>query len=367
MADAPTTAKRGQTPRKPRKQVHPARRWAVRILKWGGIAAIVVLIAGVIAAGVIYKNTKIPDPNKEFQTNTTFVTYADGSPPMGNFAIQNRQSIPYAEMPESMKQAVVAAENQTFWTDRGYSVTGMIRAALTIAQGGDVQGGSTITQQYIKILYLTSDRTFTRKFKELFLAAKMGNEVPKEHILEGYLNTIYFGRGAYGVQAAAKAYFNVDAKDLTVQQSAFLTTVLNNPSAFDPSVPENQQRIMDRYRYVLQSMAQMGNITMDEANQMAEKLPDFPDIPVNERYRGPKGYLMKMVENELAAQGIDQASLYGGGLTVTTTIDPTAQDAAVATAEKYNAQVVKNADKKELQNPKLLHPAIASVDNNTGA
>lgn len=362
MADASTPkAKRG----KPAKQVHPVRRWSVRIGRVLGIAVVVTLIGGLIAAGVIYANTKIPDPNKEFQTNTTFVTYADGSP-MGNFAIQNRQSIPYEEMPESMKQAVVAAENQTFWTDRGYSITGMMRAAITIAQGGEVQGGSTITQQYIKILYLTSDRTFTRKFKELFLAAKMGNEVPKEEILEGYLNTIYFGRGAYGIQAAAKAYFNVDAKDLTVQQAALLTTVLNNPSAFDPSVEANQERVMDRYRYVLQSMAETGAITMDEANQMATELPELPDIPLNERYRGPKGYLMKMVEDELAAQGIDQATLYGGGLTVTTTIDPTAQDAAVATAEKYDAQVAKNARNADLRDPNLLHPAIASVDNETG-
>ena len=98
-----------------------------------------------------------------------------------------------------------------------------------------LQGGSTITQQYIKILYLNSEQTLTRKFRELFLAYKINKEMSKEQILEGYLNTIYFGRGAYGIQAASKAYFDIDAKDLTVPQAAVLASVVNNPSLFDPA------------------------------------------------------------------------------------------------------------------------------------
>ena len=111
-------------------------------------------------------------------------------------------------MPDTMKQAIVAAENRTFWTDRGISIRGMIRAGWAIARGEDLQGGSTITQQYIKILYLNSERTLTRKFREIFLAYKLSKELTKEEILEGYLNTIYFGHGAYGVQAASRAYFD---------------------------------------------------------------------------------------------------------------------------------------------------------------
>ena len=110
-------------------------------------------------------------------------------------------------MPETMKQAIVAAENRTFWTDKGISIRGMIRAGWAIARGEDLQGGSTITQQYIKILYLDSERTVTRKFREIFLAYKINKELTKEEILEGYLNTIYFGHGAYGLQAASRAYF----------------------------------------------------------------------------------------------------------------------------------------------------------------
>lgn len=345
------------------KNVGPVRKWTVRILKGGTVALLLAMIAGVIGIGVVYTTTDLPDPNAEFQANTSFVTFSDGSP-MGNFAIQNRQSIPYDQMPQSMKDAAIAAENRTFFSDRGISVTGMIRAAVTIASGGEMQGGSTITQQYIKILYLNSERTFDRKFKELFLAVKMGRQMPKEEILAGYLNTIYFGRGAYGIQAASKAYFNIDAAQLTVPQAAFLATVLNNPGAFDPSDPENMPRIMDRYRYVLGGMGEMGKLTPAEVAQYSEALPEFPEIPLNRRYAGPKGYLMKMVEQELATKGFSQTQISGGGLKIVTTFDPKAQDAAVAAAQKYTAMASNNARPKA--DPNKLHVAIASVDNATG-
>ncbi|MDO5683790.1 MAG: transglycosylase domain-containing protein, partial [Propionibacteriaceae bacterium] len=346
-----------------RKDVGPVRLWAVRIAKGTAVAVLLAMIAGVVGIGVIYSTTEIPDPNADFQANTSFVTYADGSP-MGNFAIQNRQSIPYDKMPQTMKDAAIAAENRTFWSDRGISVTGMLRAAFTIARGGEMQGGSTITQQYIKILYLNSERTFERKFKELFLAVKMGRETSKEQILEGYLNTIYFGRGAYGIEAASKAYFNVNAEQLTIPQAAFLATVLNNPGAFNPSDPDNHDRIMARYGYVLDGMAEMGTISREQQAEYAKELPTFPEVPLNRRYSGPNGYLMKMVENELGARGFSETQISGGGLKIVTTIDPTAQKAAVATAQKYTEMSAENAPTP--QDPKNLHVAIASIDNATG-
>ncbi|WP_432559445.1 transglycosylase domain-containing protein [Granulicoccus sp. GXG6511] len=350
-------------PARKRKAVGPVRLWSVRVLKGATVALLLAMIAGVAAAGVIYSTTEIPDPNADFQANTSFVTYRDGSP-MGNFAIQNRQSIPYAQMPQTMKDAAIAAENRTFWSDRGISVTGMIRAAIKIAAGGEMQGGSTITQQYIKILYLNSERTFERKFKELFLAVKMGRQTPKEEILEGYLNTIYFGRGAYGIQAASKAYFNVSADQLTVPQAAFLATVLNNPAAYNPSEPENEERIMIRYRYVLDGMAEMGTITREQEAEYAKSLPEFPDVPLNRRYAGPNGYLMKMVENELAARGFSETQISGGGLRIVTTFDPVAQQGAVDTAQKYTLLAANNAPRS--QDPNKLHVAISSIDNATG-
>ena len=118
-----------------------------------------------------------------------------------------------------MKDAVVAAENRRFWTDKGIDPKGILRAAFSNARGNSTQGASTITQQYVKILYLTQERSLTRKIKEAFLSLKIQRQRSKEEILEGYLNTIYFGRGAYGVQAAAQAYFDVKAKDLTLARA----------------------------------------------------------------------------------------------------------------------------------------------------
>ncbi|MBM7798997.1 membrane peptidoglycan carboxypeptidase [Microlunatus panaciterrae] len=339
------------------------RKWAGRIFKSVAILAALCLVAGAAVVVIGYRTTSTPDANKDFTTNTTFVYYGDGKSQLGSFAIQNRQSIPLKEMPDSIKQAVVSAENRTFWTDPGFSISGMIRAAWRIARGGTLQGGSTITQQYIKIMYLSQDQTITRKFKELLIAAKVGRTVPKEKILEDYLNTIYFGRGAYGVQAASQAYFDIDAKDLTVPQAAVLTSVLNNPSYFDPAVDDaNTPRLLERYRYVINSMAETKAITPAEAQKYAEKLPKFPKVSINERYGGSKGFLLKMVERELINAGLDQGEISGGGLKVITTFDKSSQKAAEKSAKKYTKQAAKAAGKKSSN----LHAAIASVEVGTG-
>ena len=339
------------------------RRIVVRTLQVIGILTALGLVAGVAIVAIGYSTTKLPDPNADFNTATSFVYYNDGKSQLGTFAIQNRQPLAYKDMPDNMTEAIVAAENRTFWTDKGISIRGMARAAWVIARGGTLQGGSTITQQYIKILYLNSGQTLSRKFKELFLAYKINNELSKEQILEGYLNTIYFGRGAYGIQAASKAYFDKNAKNLTVPEAAVLASVVNNPSLFDPGVSEdNIPRLTERYHYVLSSMAEMGYISYDEAAKYAAALPKFPDVPTNERYGGPKGFLLKMVERELTAAGFDAGQISGGGLQITTTFDKKSQDAAVKSAQKYTKQAADAAGKKASK----LHAAIASVEVGTG-
>jgi membrane peptidoglycan carboxypeptidase len=340
----------------------PRRRWLRRILITIGALTLLGLISATAVVVIGYTTTTRPDANADFNTATTFVYYNDGKSELGNFAIQNRTPLTFDKMPETMKQAAVAAENRTFWTDKGISIRGMIRAAWTIARGGDVQGGSTITQQYIKILYLNSDRTLTRKFRELLLAYKINKEMTKEEILAGYLNTIYYGHGAYGVQAASKEYFGIDAKKLTVRQAAFLATVVNNPSMYDPSDEDNQDRILSRYRYVLHSMAEMGNITPEQEASLAQKLPKFPKTPANQRYGGPKGFLMKMVERELGAAGFDSSQISGGGLKISTTFDKDAQQAAIEAAQKFTKQSARAAGRKASK----LHAALASVDVNSG-
>jgi membrane peptidoglycan carboxypeptidase len=344
------------------KTTKSGRRWVRGILLTIGGLTILGMISAMAVVVYGYSTTKLPAANAEFNTATTFVYYNDGKSELGDFAIQNRTPLSFAKMPETIKQASVAAENRTFWTDKGISIRGMIRAAWKIARGQDVQGGSTITQQYIKILYLNSERTMKRKFRELFLAYKISKKMSKEDILAGYLNTIYFGHGAYGVQAASKEYFDIDAKRLSVPQAAFLATVVNNPSMYDPEDKDNNPRILSRYRYVINSMAEMNFITPAQATTYSQKLPKFPKVPANQRYGGPKGFLMKMVERELGAAGFDSSQISGGGLKIITTFDKDAQQAAVESAQNYTKQSARAVGRKSSK----LHAAIASVDVNSG-
>lgn len=342
----------------------PRRRGRVAKRLFAALAIVIALglvsVTAVVAVG--YTTTELPNPNADFDTATSFVYYGDGKSELGSFAIQNRQPLAFDDMSQTIKDAVVAAENRSFWTDKGISIRGMTRAAWAIARGGSLQGGSTITQQYIKIKYLYSQQTATRKFKELFLAYKINKQLSKEQILEGYLNTIYFGHGAYGIQAASKAYFDEDAKDLTVQQAAVLASVINNPTYFDPSDSDGKQHLLERYRYVIASMGETGAITSAQASKYAAKLPKLPEVATNERYGGPKGFLLKMVEQELAREGFSSDQISGGGLKITTTFDKDAQNAAVEAAQDYTEQAASAAGKKA----KNLHAAIASVEVGTG-
>ncbi len=348
---------------------HPAnapRRGSVHWFRrlFGAFAILVALcvVAGAGAVAYGYTTTRLPNPNKDFETATTFVYWGDGKSELGDFAIQNRQPLDLDQMPDTIKQAVVAAENRTFWTDQGVSLRGLARSAFVIAKGGSLQGGSTITQQYIKILYLNSEQTVSRKYRELFLAYKLSKTKSKQDILQGYLNTIYFGHGAYGIQAASQAYFKVDAKKLTVPQAAVLASVINNPTAFDPDEKQNRARLLDRYRYVIGAMAETGDITSTQAAKYAKALPKFPKVSVNERYGGPDGFLLKMVEQELTTAGFSSSDIQGGGLRVTTTFHEDDQKAAVKAAEDTTDQAAKASGEKASG----LHAAVASVDVSSG-
>ncbi len=374
--DHPETTKNPETTKKtvtsstrrskPTKQKLTRKQKVKRFFTIFGITVLSLLLIGTAGTFLAYELIKLPDPNADFQSQTTFIYYNDSETKMANLAIQNRIPLEYEEMPEVMKDAVIAAENRTFWTDPGISVAGIVRSGFSILGGGEIQGGSTITQQYIKILYLNSERTVTRKFKELLLAVKMNREVPKEEILEGYLNTIYFGRGAYGVEAASRAYFNISASELTVPQAAVLASVINNPSLYDPSVHEsNKQRLFDRYKYVLEGLLEMEEITDAEYKEYSQALPEFPTVPLSERYGGPNGFIVKEVEKELANIGFTETQIFGGGLHVTTTIDKKIQDQTVATATEYTEKIAKDA--RPAQDPDELHLAIATIDTNNGA
>jgi membrane peptidoglycan carboxypeptidase len=344
-----------------RKAVKPPRlkkHWALRVLGWLAALFFIGIIGAVATFFIVYQTTKIPDPNKEFATNTTTVMYADNKNPLGSFYEQNRHTVPLAEIPKHVQDSVIAAEDRTFWTNPGISPSGMVRAAWNIANGEQLQGGSTITQQYVKIMYLTQERTVSRKLEELFIATKLSRQQDKSKTLEGYLNTIYFGEGAYGISAAGDAYFTQpDPRKLTVPQAAFLATVLNNPTLFDidDKDPRTQKRIVDRYHYVLDGMQQMGTITPAQEAKYANKLPALQKKSQGGRYQGPKGFLLDMARKELLRLGFDEDQISGGGLKVTTTFNYGQQKKMIKAAQ---SELPEKRDK--------LHVGMATVQPGTG-
>ncbi|MGH3317958.1 MAG: transglycosylase domain-containing protein, partial [Nocardioidaceae bacterium] len=328
-----------------------------RVLRWLLLLGLFGFVAGAATVAVAYTMIDVPNPNEDFQAQTTSVYYSDGKHKIGTFAVQNRTAVSLSDVPDHVQEAVVAAENRDFWTDQGIDPTGIARAAYSNLRGESTQGASTITQQYVKNLYLTQEQTYTRKAKEAILALKVEQELSKEQILEGYLNTIYFGRGAYGVQAASKAYFDKPVSQLNVREGAVLASVLNSPGALDPAIDkDNAEELLARYRYVLDGMADSGAIDRAKAKKAGKRLPRLDDVQVTNTLGGPKGFLLKLVEKSMAEQGFTDDEIYGGGLKVVTTFDYQAQKAT----QRAVRQVRPKGDKG-------LHVGISSVEPGTGA
>jgi membrane peptidoglycan carboxypeptidase len=331
-------------------------RWK-RVLGWFVVVGLAMILALMGIFYFTYKKTQIPDPNSAFQAQSTYVYYSGGHSRIGQFADQNRESIPLADIPQSMQNAAIAAEDRTFYTNSGIDPKGIIRAAFSNAKGNATQGASTITQQYVKILYLSQERTLSRKVKEALLSLKVQQEKSKDAILEGYLNTIYFGRGAYGVQAAADAYFDKPAKKLTVPEAAMLAAVLNSPNYLSPDgSASGRQALQDRYDYVLRGMVSMGKLDSTEAERYYGKLPAVAKQKNPNQYGGQRGFMLSMVKQELRAKGFDDTAIDTGGLRVETTFTRKAMQAAEAGVLAQRPPGLKH-----------LHVATASVDVKTGA
>jgi membrane peptidoglycan carboxypeptidase len=331
--------------------------------KKAGLWLLVVgLVGALLAAGsfaVLYNTIEIPDPNEEFQTETSFVYFDGGKEQLGSFAVQDRESISLEEIPDDLENAVIAAENRTFWTDTGIDPKGILRAAFSNASGNATQGASTITQQYVKILYLTQERSLTRKAKEAILSLKIKRKMSKSEILAGYLNTIYFGRGAYGVQAAARAYFDKPAKALNLRQSAVLASVLNNPTRFDPANGQAaREALLGRFQFVLNGMVEMGEADPAQADKASQRLPKFPEIEARSAYGDQKGHMLTLVRKELNRLGFSDEDIDGKGLRITTTFTQKAMDAAKQGVFEARPEGFKD---------KQLHVGVASVEPGTGA
>ncbi|MFF5477139.1 transglycosylase domain-containing protein [Streptomyces sp. NPDC012935] len=290
--------------------------------------AFLALIATLCATAVVaYHLTTIPEPHPETVTQSTVFLDADGAY-LGRRGPVDRQDVPLSAVPRHVQDAVIAAENRSFRTDRGVSPRAIARASLATLTGGDPQGGSTITQQYVKNALLSPERSLTRKAREALIAIKLDRTRGKDEILEGYLNTVYFGRGAAGIQSAARNYFGVDAKNLTVAQGAALASIVNIPSYYEKagSDPKVTAKLRSRWEWVLDAMVASRSITAEQ--RAGARFPAFRFYPPGET-EGQRQYLIDVAAQEAADRlGITEDQLARGGYNVTTTFDLALQDTA---------------------------------------
>ena len=313
-------------------------------------------IAGATLFAFAWFTVSIPDPNAYVNSQSTVIQYSNGSE-IGRVGTQNRQILPLAKIPLRLRYAVMAAEDRNFYANRAFSPTGIARALLNNLRSGDLtgEGGSTITQQYAKTAFLSPSRTIQRKIKELVISLKLENALSKDQILENYLNTIYFGRGSYGVQTAAQQYFNRNAHQLSISQSAVIASILRSPGYYDPSLSkENAVRLENRFAYVIQGMLDQKWITEAEAKDA--KFPRVAPRTTSGQLSGPKGYIIDAVQKELNKLGFTQDQLLVGGYVIKTTLDQRAQQAAVDAVNKFTP-----ADA-----PENLHTALVAIRPGTG-
>lgn len=293
------------------------------VLKWILGVFATLMVAGIGVFAYFYITTEIPQPEKFALAEATTVYYADGTTKIGTYAEQNRDIIECSALPDYVGKAIVASEDRSFYTNKGIDPIGIARALYNNLTTGSRQGGSTITQQYAERYYLGETTTYLGKLREAFLALKIAQVQDKDQVLCNYMNTIYLGRGAYGIQAAAQAYFNKDAKDLTLSESAMLAGIIPAPSSWDPAVDPEQAQT--RFTRVLNIMEEDGYISASD--KASAEFPATADISQQNQLAGANGYLLTTVENELVDSGaFTKDELETGGYKIITTLDKTMQD-----------------------------------------
>ncbi|ORV99100.1 transglycosylase domain-containing protein [Mycobacterium lacus] len=345
----------------------PNWRWARQVnWKWVRRAlyltmAMVVLLP-IVTFTMAYFIVDVPRPGDIRTNQVSTILASDGSeiakivPPEGN-----RIDVNLNQVPVYVRQAVIAAEDRGFYTNPGFSFSGFARAVNNnLFGGGDLQGGSTITQQYVKNALVGSAQHgwsgLMRKAKELVIATKMAGEWSKDDVLQAYLNIIYFGRGAYGISAASKAYFDKPVEQLTVSEGALLAALIRRPSTLDPAV--DPEGAVARWNWVLDGMVETK--ALSPADRAAQEFPKTvpPDqARAQNQTSGPNGLIERQVTKELLELfNIDERTLNTQGLQVTTTIDPQAQQAAEKAVAKY----------LDGQDPDM-RAAVVSIDPHNGA
>jgi penicillin-binding protein 1A len=362
---APPRAPRGRR-HAPTKKRKGFKAW---LRRWWWVFVVVPLVAAIgllLTLFYIYSRLELPETPPPLQT--TYIYDRDGDQIATLHSAVDRTIIPLSEMPPQLRHAVIAVEDKGFYDHPGIDVGGIFRAAWTdLVSGEVVQGGSTLTQQLVKNVYAgqyTEDpetgietyavppRTLGQKVRESLLAIKVEREFTKDQILAKYLNTVYFGRGAYGVQAAAQTFFRKDASDLSALESALLAGMIQSPSYYDPV--EQEEAALERRNYVLDRMASEGYLTPERAAQLEGREIKVDPIEVGLNFPGKLGYFLDYTRRSLLDE-YDEGLVFGGGLQVTTTLDSQMQ--------RYAEEAVAN----QLDTPGDPAAAVVAIDPRNGA
>ncbi|MEU3338429.1 transglycosylase domain-containing protein [Streptomyces sp. NPDC002144] len=359
----------------PRAGKYGAARW---VPSWKLVSGLFIGFFGslVAAAGIAYAMVGVPDLAKTATAQNNVFYWSDGSEMVATGGEINRQNVNLSQIPKEMQYAVISQENKTFYTDSGVDPKGIARAVFNMARGGETQGGSTITQQYVKNAMLNDQsQTISRKLKEIFVSVKVGTTVSKDEIMAGYLNSAYYGRGAYGIQAAARAYFNKDAVDLNPGECAFLAAMLKGATYYDPAgatsldpsaTPEaNQKRALAQMQDTLNKMVQYGHLSAADRAKYTT-LPTWQNPRSNNKLSGQVGYLVDLAKAYLVNNTkITADDLQKGGYSIYTTFDKKKVKELQTSITK-----VQKANIKPKQRPNTdTHVQFggASVDPTTGA
>ena len=314
----------------------------------------------------VYSQLELPKTPPPIQT--TYVYDRDGKVLTTLHSAVDRTIIPLDEMPKHLQHAVIAVEDQDFYAHPGIDPFGILRAAWTdVVQGEIVQGGSTITQQLVKNVYageyvedpetgvetyVIPERSLSQKVRESLLAVKVEQEFTKDEILATYLNTVYFGRGAYGVQAAAQTFFRKDSPDLTIPESAMLAGMIQSPSTYDPV--DHEPEATERRNFVLSQMVEEGYLLPERAAGFADKPVRADPLEVGLNFPAKTGYFLDYTRRALIEE-YGEATVFGGGLQVTTTLDSEMQ--------RYAEEAVAN----RLNDPGGPEAALVAIDPRDGA
>jgi penicillin-binding protein 1A len=300
-------------------------RW-LRILAWLGLLGLVLGVSAVIGV-YSYFNRSLPEDLTQihyYRPLRTTEVYAAGGELIGEFFLERREVVPLSRIPDHMLQAIVAAEDQRFFTHPGIDPIGTVRAFVANLSGSGLkQGASGLTQQLARGFFLSPERNYTRKIKEAILSFRIENELTKEQILELYLNHVYLGHGAYGVAAASRAYFGKNIEDISLGEAAILAGLPQAPTRYSPYVSYKSART--RQSYVLGRMVALGFITPRQAEE-AIRAPLFIVAKTDTNAQQAPYFVAEVRERLIAQLGWDR--VYGGGLKVYTTVDLRAQEAA---------------------------------------